>query len=233
MITRVLVLLVATAFFSVNVNAGLIHTDWKVDGDKRATLVEETGVEWLKLNNTAGLSINQVLSSGNYEGWRLPTVDELDNFITTFFAPLVFSDNNTYYPSSSAYRPYNLAWNSWMGIVHADANYYRSYGYHVNENGLAVYSGVSLSRFNTSLANIFVGTGTPSTLDISSAYNGVFLVSDGGTTLSSLNDPSLNANNANAPINNPVVDVSEPAGLGVLAAGLLGVMFARRKKRVV
>ena len=33
---------------------GLVHTDWKVDGDKLATLDEETGIEWLKITQTTG-----------------------------------------------------------------------------------------------------------------------------------------------------------------------------------
>jgi hypothetical protein len=53
---------------------------------------------------------------------------------------------------------------------------------------------------------------------------GVYLVSDGGTTLSSINDPSLNANNANAPASVPL-----PATAALLGLGLLG-FGARRKK---
>jgi hypothetical protein len=64
------------------------------------------------------------------------------------------------------------------------------------------------------------------TNDTSSSYTayGVYLVSDGGTTQSSLNDPSLNANNANAPSSVPL-----PATAALLGLGLLG-FGARRKK---
>jgi hypothetical protein len=53
---------------------------------------------------------------------------------------------------------------------------------------------------------------------------GVYLVSDGGTTLSLINDPSLNANNANAPASVPL-----PATAALLGLGLLG-FGARRNK---
>ena len=55
----------------------------------------------------------------------------------------------------------------------------------------------------------------------------VFLVSDGGTTLSSINDPSLNINNPNAPINQ--VDVPVAGFFG--GAMLLSLMSFRRKIR--
>jgi parallel beta-helix repeat protein len=52
---------------------------------------------------------------------------------------------------------------------------------------------------------------------------GVYLVSDGGTTLSSQQDPSINANNANA----PAANVSAPVLLGLMSLGLFG--FASRR----
>ena len=55
----------------------------------------------------------------------------------------------------------------------------------------------------------------------------VFLVSDGGTTLSSINDPTININNPNAPIN--MADVSAPAG--VVATGLMAFMLGFRRKK--
>lgn len=55
------------------------------------------------------------------------------------------------------------------------------------------------------------------------SYLGYFLVSDGGVTLSSIQDPTLNANNANSPYN-----VSESLGMASFLLG--GLAFARRKK---
>lgn len=55
---------------------------------------------------------------------------------------------------------------------------------------------------------------------------GVWLVSDGGTTLTSINNPTLNLNNPKAPIN--MADVSAPAGLA--AAGVLMLMLGARRR---
>ena len=70
--------LVALSFAS---HAELVSTDWKTAGDELATLDTETGIEWMDLSETDGLSINTVLSmtsaGGKFEGWRLPTEDEV------------------------------------------------------------------------------------------------------------------------------------------------------------
>lgn len=62
-------------------------------------------------------------------------------------------------------------------------------------------------------------------LDWKRSYEGVCLVSDVGVTLSSINDPTININNPNAPIN--MSDVSDPAGL---AASSLLMCFTRYLK---
>lgn len=223
-------LLLTIMTFSHNAYAGFIPTDWKVEGDSQALLQEETGIEWLRLNNTSGLSINQALSDITFEGWRLPSIDELDNFFASFFEPLIFG-SSTSYRSTSAYRPYTSKWIHTMGTSQVDNTYERSYGYHLNDNGLAVFSGVSQTRYTNSLANIWVGSGTPTSLDTASAAHSVFLVSDGGMTLSSQLNPTLNINNANFNSGSfNATSVPEPASLAVLLAGLLGLVFTRRRK---
>jgi hypothetical protein len=57
---------------------------------------------------------------------------------------------------------------------------------------------------------------------------GMFMVSDGGTTLSSQQDPAINANNPAAPINN--VSAANPATLSLLGLSLMGLSFRRRAK---
>lgn len=57
---------------------------------------------------------------------------------------------------------------------------------------------------------------------------GIYIVSDGGPTLSSIDDPSLNINPPKALIN--MADVSAPAGLA--AADLLMLMLGARRKAV-
>lgn len=61
----------------------------------------------------------------------------------------------------------------------------------------------------------------------------MFLVSDGGTRLSSFNNPMLNINNPKAPVNqvpDALADVPVQAGFGLL--GLLMAFGGRRRKSV-
>jgi len=62
------------------------------------------------------------------------------------------------------------------------------------------------------------------TRDSKSANASVFLISDGGATLSSQLDPTLMENNPNY-----ATAVSEPGAMLLLGAGLFGLMMARRK----
>ena len=74
---------------SFGANAELIETDWKAGGDALATLHEETGLEWLDLTQTDGMSIDQVAAQtgegGSFEGWRIATFDEIDTFVRYAF----------------------------------------------------------------------------------------------------------------------------------------------------
>lgn len=60
-------------------------------------------------------------------------------------------------------------------------------------------------------------------MDHASSDFGVYLVSDGGVTLSSINDPTLNQNNPNSP-----AKLSVPGAIAAL--GLAGLFGWRRRK---
>jgi hypothetical protein len=71
---------------------------------------------------------------------------------------------------------------------------------------------------------------------------GVFLVSDGGVTLSSINDPTINANNPAAPVNTVTVPPIEPVNnvtpvnnvpVGGLLFGLMGAFLLSIRRRAV
>ena len=56
--------------------AELISSDYLSEGDSLAALDTETGLEWLSLSETNGMSINDALDAingGKLDGWRLPT----------------------------------------------------------------------------------------------------------------------------------------------------------------
>jgi hypothetical protein len=97
--------------------------------------------------------------------------------------------------------------------------------------GVALQSGSTDVYVRTGVynGNIVISQEDNITYTSSAHYLGVFLVSDGGTTLSSINDPSLNINNSAAPINN-AVSVPLPATLGLLGLSLAGFGLRRKIK---
>ena len=232
---RILVALTSVLMMSA-ANAGLVHGDWKTSGDNRVTIDLDTGVEWLKLNNTKNMSVNQVLAQlgdgGSFDGWRLPTSDEVQNMVETILPEFSFNEGQTTY-SSGSYRGYTDRWRSWMGTVNyyltgdgsSNNRYWYSYGLHVEDDGEVNMSGTfrrqKWYRKYTHWATIYEDYGSYS-MDHTSTNVGIYLVSDGGVTLSSINDPTLNAANPNSPAN-----LSVPGA--VAALGIAGLFGWRRR----
>lgn len=211
----------------LSAHAGFVHTDWLAQGDEKATLHEETGVEWLKIDNTLGMSIASVYAQtaqgGKYEGWRLPTADEVLTYWESIFEGSTMLRNPqggryTY----SAYTPQAQGWVEFTGM--STSSPIRSYGMGYRLDGEVSFFGVSRTSSGTTYWN------GHEAYDVSTAnkYAGVLLVNDGGVTLSSINNPSLNINNASAPINN----VGAPlTGAALAIAGLLALHLRRRVEK--
>lgn len=194
--------------------AAIVNGDWLQYGDNLANLDTETGIEWLKIKETSALSIADVKSmlDGKYAGWRLPNEEE----VVTFFNHLlpqkpavagsyiagdrdsIASDYN--YALAKLSNSHSSFTNGWWG--YNSANYYL--GLHQGNDGKLFYSGVhtetspnqGFSRYY--LANEINGDENYSNIEFS-----VFLVSDGGATISSKDDPERNAINPNSPYNVP------------------------------
>lgn len=200
-------------------HASFVHTDWKATGDKKALLDKGTGQEWLRLSQTGNRSISDVLSqlSTTYAGWRLPTNAEVTKFVTNIYGGLNLQFHEVT-ARGNYYAMYLGANNfaSWMGngyktaVTHGGLYYdedgkIRVFGAYMNEGG--AYT-ITMGLESSYLYGVNSRAG---------GYFGVFLVSDGGTTLSSTLDPSLNVNNPNAPIN----QVKPPADVPVHGAFVL------------
>lgn len=215
---------VALAVLSCTSQAGFVDTDWKVAGDGLATLHEETGVEWLKVTNTLGQSVAQVQSQmgpgGALEGWRIPTSEEIVTlWESTFEGSSMLSNPQGTRRNYSLYTQQAQDWVSNMGEVTPSPTI-RSYGLGYKENGQLGFFGVSRASDQTSY---WYGYGD-NTTDYTNQYMGVLLVSDGGVTLSSINNPFLNIQNPQAPIN----QVSAPL-LGGFGLIMVGFLLKRRK----
>lgn len=230
-------LLVTTLLFSGASHAAFSATDWKSAGDAKATLDTSTGLEWLDLDLTGGwtlqAAINATQSGGSLAGWRLPTKSEVttlmnhwlgqswSNFGIQYYyswPSAVIDFYNTFGKTRSSGSTSNGQW--WSGGVYLDGTTVLGAGvYHRDSWG---------SHSGQSWANDV----TPYNINSYIDGGGVFLVSDGGLTLSSVNNPSLNAANPNAPVNNqPVSNVPAPLGL-FLVAGFAAVCLRRKKQRM-
>lgn len=221
--------------FTFQASAELVKTHWKTTGDTKATLDTDTGLEWLDLRETVGKSYNTALSDSAYEGWRMPTMDEVITLMYNIFPNVDFLKTETEVrggvgvelSSNSIYYGSSLDYVSFLG--HTYSNYSR--GYYTNgTEGYRVDVRHHCQRGRCSgRIRINLGQGAlASTTNYADYQVGMFMVSDGGTTLSSQQDPTLNANNAAAPINN--VSAASPAALSLLGLSLMGLSFRRREK---
>lgn len=204
-------LALAGALMTLPAQAELIAGDWKTSGDGQAILDSDTGLEWLKITNTHGWAYNQVAAEleTTFAGWRLATVDEVMTLIHNAMPMVNFNGKTGASVSSS--NSYHFRTTIGSGNTYAMA---------MNEQGQLHWYGADASWAYRDRGPLSPDQKYTGTLGL-----GTFLVSDGGVSLSSQLDPSININNPNAPVN-----VSAPIGLATLGLGLLG-WGARRRRR--
>lgn len=218
------------AFFASTAQADFVDTDWKNEGDAKVTLDTETGIEWLKLENTADLSYSELQSEmaagGQFDGWRMPTVTEIRELIysVTVHSQLLANINTENYRVNIGYNSdWAKNWRQIMGL-----SYYKprdrslAFGVSLDDDGnFILFGNARLHTNNTQ--SFFINWTQPANYADNERYS-FFLVSDGGDTLSSINDPTLNVNNPNSPARQVPI---------AFAPGLLGLflVFRRRSKR--
>lgn len=196
-------------------NAELVKTHWLEDGDNLSMLDTLTGKEFLSFTQTRDYNIDSIQSEldGKFSGWRIANYDEiktlLSNYITTFDFDRSISYSENYNFGSEAQENMLLLRNM-IGISSTFDGHYAS-GIHYDQDGLATVSGVS-NWYGGDLG-FDIGQGEH--------YTSVWLISDGGTTYSSIQDPTINV-----PQNLSSVPV--PLTAGILGLTLLGL---RRKSK--
>jgi len=208
---------------SLGVNAEVIKTDFSILGDNLVSTDLETGIEWLSLTENANASITNVeaLLSSTYAGWRLPTRNEV-NVMFSHLTGYDFVGNATHTFGGYNYSTKPSAYNVFDKLGALNANYTR--GLYRDTDGTVMMSGAYIKNSSNTLNYMFDDHTSPTyTDDFAAVDHSVFLVSDGGSTISSINNPDLNINN----INNSVEDVSLSTAGFFLALGVFG--FRRRR----
>lgn len=244
------ILMATTLLMAHAAHAEFVSTHWQAAGDAKATLDTNTGIEWLDLTFTDGKSRNQVvdLLSTTLAGWRFPTASEVHTMMASMFPVLAAYEDTSYAVrtnthSASTYDT-GLKFRNLFGLTH---NNYQSavdwnrssYGVFEEDDGSLAVSGHNRRVYSTSYNYLYhnfnVANQDPAVTNI---YYGHFLVSDGGLTLSSIQDPTLNINNPNAPINQsgeppvepPPTPIQVPAPFGlVMFAGLMALYSRARR----
>lgn len=231
----------ALTFVSSVANAAFLSTDWKVAGDKQVATDSTTGIEWLKLTNTLDQSINQISARLNTDliGWRFPTVTEVAAMMDSFWGVANSNTETSFYDSGTTHYLQYMQFESFFGRTYTFSGSYTawySFGL-INDATRAVYSGARYEvqySYNRAVRSEEI-VNASFTKDFKGSTIGVFLVNDGGVTLSSQQDPSLNINNPAAPINQvpvvtPPTDVNAP--LSGIVASLLMLLALRRRPLV-
>lgn len=243
--------LMAFSVISHSAHAAFLKTDVTAAGDAGAFVDQDTGIEWLSLKYTDGMSISQALAA--YSGWRLPTEDEVITMAkamfkasTIHYAVLPVADDGLTRYTSNGYS--SCGGNAYCNIVQGffywfdRTDVFQSSGpsssmnaiYLDEDNNVARIS--ALNWYNNYHRDVRINEVISTNQGWVSADTGVFLVSDGGKTLSSIENPSLNINNPSSPINNPVepepepipTDVSAPVGMIAFALSFIVLGFRRK-----
>jgi len=222
--------------FSSAAQAELVSTDWLVNNDSKATLDTKTGIEWLDLSETRGKSIAQVqaLLDTTYSGWTLATERQVfDLFVNSFsFYDFDYDTKNIVVSESNGEISETLDFISKFSSYRT-SNAEQASGYFLKDEseGSSASSASATYFWKTNWQNRKVNV----VFDINSAgydvnnnytTTGVYLVSTGGTTLSSINDPSINFDENGIPA---IASVPLSASVGFLGLALLA--GARRKKQ--
>jgi len=218
---------------SLSSQAAVISVDWKEAGDNGAFVETTSGTEWLKLTQTQGVGLNtvqqQLGAGGLYEGFRVADSNEVQ-FLFDYF---LGQATGLTYTSISAFdfadsstvdgRALMVDLLDALGRAIVGTNTF-STGRYFQAGSQSVLSSTFRDDDANGFARLIYDRVTSTTnANTPGSAPGVFLVSDGGNTFSSINNPGILSG-----IETPSVAVSEPHALALLALGFAGLVLRRK-----
>lgn len=227
-------LLVCITLLSTQVNAEMVRGGWESEDSSEVMIDTSTGLEWLTLKATQGLSINDILEDDRFDGWRVANQSEVESLIANGLPRLDSSGENVSYNNLSYSTSVHATWSDirtfsyWLGETKKTHQWGHSSGFYFNDalsellytrfdyirNGKITYN----YHDDIKLTNNRVD-------DFKSNDFGVYLVSDGGNSFLSQSNPALNANNPNAPS-----DVPTPLFFGLIS--FASVLLLKKKPQL-
>lgn len=232
-------LLVLACAFMIQIgsaSATLLSVDLSSTGDGLVTYDDASGLEWLDVSQTDGMSYSAALSAFSSGGWGYASEGQFESLIDSHFTE--YSQNSVYGfmgvtdPSTSytqAVEFANLFGVTWTG---ASVDFF-SYGFYVDNNGVYKLGGVSLGSYGANIHRDYY-------YDYASIKNtghsqvGVYLVRNAvdsdGDGLADHSDPCPFDVNNSCSMNPPTAGVPEPSSIALLALGLIGFGTVFRKK---
>jgi hypothetical protein len=169
-----------------------IETDWISANDKRVLLDTTTGYEWLDLRETTNTGTNGLPNrlSTDLAGWRRATEAEIVEMMANYTGITSPYTLHTVVDSSLEVKIDQFL--SYMGIHLTDSYGQYTYGTYINGSGLLKNAGfVNYFSTNTYYLRQDLSTSSSQSTGVGDTY-GIWLVSEGGTTYSSINNPSIN-----------------------------------------
>lgn len=175
--------------------AELVNADWKASNDQLAFVDTLTGQEWLDLSVTKGMSVLNVMANlndgGLFSGWRIANTSEVVSLLTNNWAgtPVPFNTSYVFMQTDGSLNQVNHPTAQIMGATLSDpgTDSLGVGGYYASDTVSGRYH-AGMVQLNYDINNVS-RNGLINFREYSSdptrtkGYYGVFLISDGGSTL--------------------------------------------------
>lgn len=213
----------ALGLFSLNSQAHLIQGDWLSEGDGLSILDTYSGVEWLKLTETKGMSVPDVLANDKYSGWSVANYYNVEKLFKNNISynkeniPLEerhyssVDDEDRYFLSGRNTEGWTNSLISLLGITKTTSSYSGAF---LDRTSYGLIAGVGLARVSLTEKTYSnsgryeeefvysVDRNGSYDENIKLPYSGVFLFNTGGVTVSSLSTPNYNVALNDVPLEN-------------------------------